>query len=114
MQKATSEVMRGKISCASHNTEQMSAAAAAKTADIAALKAHLQQDVVKQEYISVLKARVVKLMHHLLVLHVSSDLRVLMCGNHSYTLLHTCYEAQVCWIAVNSFISRMCQAVLSA
>ena len=100
VQKATSEVMRGKISCASHSIEQMSNAAAAKAKDIAALKAHLQQDVDKQEYISMLKARVVKLMHHLLALYASSDLLVLMCGNHPNTRLHTCYEAQVCWIAV--------------
>ena len=57
VQEATSEVMRGKISCASHNIQQMSAAAAAATTkDIAALKAHLQEDVDKQEYIGMLKA----------------------------------------------------------
>ena len=56
VQEATSEVMREKINCASHNIQQISAAAAAKTKDIVVLKAHLQQDVDKQEYISMLKA----------------------------------------------------------
>ena len=59
VQRATSEVLRGKICCASHNLQLMSAAGAAKTQDIATLKAALQQDVDKEEYIGMLKARAI-------------------------------------------------------